>query len=181
MTLHNAIFSSAELEFIHARAFTMRHRDIASEIKTHFNRTVTIEQIKSCCKYRGWFKYKKPAHRGMTHIHHGNLMVRVSTAKIYKKMQRLLLEEIVGPIPAGRCLVPINGDRFDFDPFNWMMLTNSMMNRLRQSPFFKASLELRPMIFGSVQLKATLVERGYGPAKNRKRDQRRHSRNTASR
>lgn len=165
----HAIFAEDELEFIKKRAGTMKNVDLHVAFVMQFNRLgITATQIKDCCRNRGWPRGMRrsgiarlgdrPA-RSRSYLHDGCLEVDVDGSGRYRQMQRVVWEEIIGPIPKGSYLMPINGDKFDFDPFNWIMLSNSMMNRLRQSPFFTAPPELRPTIFVTTKLKQAFQDR----------------------
>ncbi len=87
-------------------------------------------------------------------------MVATDTPDDYRQMQRVMWEELVGPIPKGHYLISVNGDNFDFDPFNWIMLTNSMMVSLvRHSNISIVPPELRRTIFATARLKQTFRDR----------------------
>jgi hypothetical protein len=167
MTRPNAIFSEAELQFVKVRAGTMKNVDLHAAFVMQFNRLdITATQIKNCCRCRGWprglrrsgkARWRRAA-RSRSYLHDGCLEVDDGSGR-YRQMQRIMWEEIVGPIPEGSYLMPLNGDKFDFDPFNWIMLSSSMMNRLRQSPFFTAPPELRSTVFAAAKLKQALRDR----------------------
>lgn len=162
---HPRVFNDEEVEFIRVRNGTMRNRELHAAFVERFGRTdVTEKQVENRrrSKYQRrskWPPPRPPANVGSrSYIHDGCLEVATDTPRRYTQMQRVVWEEIVGPIPPGSYLVPINGDKFDFDPLNWLMLTNAMMNRLRQTAFFSAPPELRQTIFATAKLKQILSD-----------------------
>lgn len=155
------IFSQPELSFIEKHAGTMTNKNLhAAFVKKFHRRNITAIQISDACGWRGWPRGRKLVLTpSMSNLQNGSLEIYIDETGEYKQMQRVILGEIVGPIPRGTCMVPINGDKFDYDPFNWLLLTKSMANRLRQSPFFTAPPELRPTIFAAAKLKQTIEDK----------------------
>lgn len=162
MTSHKAIFNSAELAFIKARAGTITNDELRDVFATRFKRAdITPRQIKDCCNTRGWPRgvKKRPRNRTSFIDRGGDLMVAVDTLEGFRRAKHLMWEDIFGPFPKGYMLMPLNGDKLDLDPLNWIMLTNSMMSRLRQSAFFTAPPELRQTIFAAAKLKQAWQDR----------------------
>ncbi len=154
MTSAGSLFDQRELAFIRERSSGTRRAAIAAEFRRRFGRKVTRQQIQDVCTGRGWRLIGS-----LSYLHDGSLMVWAGKSKGFQKMQRVMWEEIVGPLPDGCYVLPINGDRFDFDPFNWIMVTHAMRNRLRSMEFFSAPPELRQTILATAKLKQALQER----------------------
>jgi hypothetical protein len=74
-------------------------------------------------------------------------------------MQDIVWEEVVGPIPKGHYLMPLNGDYYDFDPLNWILVTGGLVNGLRAMQFFSAPPELRQTILGVTKLRLAYKNR----------------------
>lgn len=154
-----SLCNDKELAFLKKHKFLPR-RDLHARFVKRFNRTdINLQQIKSICTDRGWSNGKNKASPGTARLRAGLIEVRQPSAAVWRTKHRLMWEELFGPIPKGSVLLPLNGDKFDFDPFNWVMLTQSMANRLRQSPFFDGPPELRPAIFAAARLKQAVEDR----------------------
>lgn len=148
-------YTDEELAFLRPRA-GLRRRELAELFFQQFGRRVAPINLRWICKKRGWLSPKvKP---GQTRLKYGYLEVW-QESNFWKQWKLILWEDLVGPVPVGHVLVPINGDKLDHDPLNWMCLSGAMMNRLRQNGFFEAPPELKPTILARARLKQALEDR----------------------
>lgn len=152
---YNCTYTTEELAYLKANCHLLR-RDLHKAFVEKFNRPdVTVQDVRNRCGARGWVAGRRSkAAPGTTRINDkGDLIIRGDAPKDWRLMKRVIWEEMFGPISKDRKLVPLNGDRLDFDLLNWVVVSNGMVTRLQRSGFFEAPPELKPTIFALERLK----------------------------
>lgn len=80
----------------------------------------------------------------------------------YVLKHKWLWEQKNGPVPEGRCLKSIDGDRTNCDPNNWQLIERAMLPRLSGRcgrAYDQASAEVKPTILLTAQLEHVIAKK----------------------
>lgn len=115
-----------------------------------------------------WAGHERVSRDGYIEISIGETNPHTGYERRYALKHVWLWEKANGPIPEGRCLKALDGDRSNTDPGNWTLITRAMLPALnggrhkRRPAYDEAAQELKPTLLAlaEVETRARELRRG---------------------
>lgn len=129
----------------------------ASSARTQFKRG----QLPHNTKYAGHERVSKD---GYVEISVNETNPHTGYARRYVLKHRWLWEQANGPVPKGRCLKSLDGNKANTDPSNWELVPRGLLPRLNGRfgrGYDDASAELKPTIMAVAKLEHRLREKKH--------------------
>jgi hypothetical protein len=161
-------FNDEELAFLESSSHLMRKEILPLFIEKFGRRDMTLSRIKHACKSQGFRSIVRGKPRatplGAEVTTKQGVIVKVrETSKggwPYAFKHRLFWERVNGPIPNTRILKCVDGDRFNPDPSNWVIVPKGALSRLRKREYTTAPPELKQSILAVTLLEHRIHSQG---------------------